>query len=174
MNKKEMFGGLLAVVVLFALAGENSSAIEAEMIALCGALAAALYQSNLQRIIFDFPWMLAVFLLSFFTTICFGFYTVIFEDSTLDMHRTHGVFGVFNTEWIFLHILISLLTGVVNVKLYSYISEKISTVYVDIAIMSEAFAPNFIESIIYIFYMIALILLALGKNDPQFEEITLL
>lgn len=66
--------------------------------------------------------MLAVFLLSLLTTVCFGIYTILFEGSTLDMHHTRGVFGVFNAEWLLLHIFISLLTGVVNVKLFSYIS----------------------------------------------------
>lgn len=58
--------------------------------------------------------------------------------------------------------------------------------YVDIAIMCETFAavffvflfgyedlPNLTQSTLYLFYTIALVMLAVGKNEAQFEEISL-
>lgn len=148
------------------------------MIALGGALAASIYSNYLSRIVFSFPWMFAVFLLSLVSSIYFGAYTLIFENSTLDMDQFHGLFGVFTWKWIFFNIFISLLTGVVNVRLFSYISQLISTLYLDIAIMAEVFAamiialclgythlPTFEQVLIYIVYIFAQILLAYGKDD---------
>ncbi|KAL4482834.1 hypothetical protein ABPG72_022394 [Tetrahymena utriculariae] len=185
-NKFETFGALLSITVLVLLVYENTSAVYPELIALVGALSASIYYSNIQQITCEYPWMLAVFLLSTFTTIFFGIYSLIFEKSTFDMNTNHGLFGVFSVDWILLNIFISLVTGVINTKLFSYISQQLKTIYVDIAIMSEAFAamllafifgfqdfPNLTQLGIYFFYVVALVMLAKGKSEAQIEQISL-
>lgn len=112
-------GTIMTLCVVLFVIFEDLSDIIAKFIALVGALSASIYLCNLQRIIYNFPWMLAVFSLSLFSSVCFGIFTYIFENSTLDTNTFNGIFGVFSLKWIFIHILISLLTGIINIKLFS-------------------------------------------------------
>jgi len=46
-NKTELFGAVFAIFVLVGIASEDTSAMSAELIALVGAMSAALYQYSL-------------------------------------------------------------------------------------------------------------------------------
>ncbi|EAR84165.2 transmembrane protein, putative (macronuclear) [Tetrahymena thermophila SB210] len=186
-NKFEIFGTLLFVTVLFLFAFEGESVFYPYLISLLGAISASIYYTYKKNIRYEYPQMLAIFLFSAFATIIFGVYSLIFEDSTLDMNTSHGLFGVFSFKWIFLNTFISFITGVVNMKVFSFISQQLKTLYIDILIAFEPFTAMILAYFlgyqdffsynsfkIYIFYIIAHILLAKGKSESQIQQIHLL
>ncbi|KAL4482835.1 hypothetical protein ABPG72_022395 [Tetrahymena utriculariae] len=179
----EIFGTILYCTVLFLFAIEDNSVIYPHLISLLGALSASFNHTHKKEIRYEYPWMLAIFLLSAFTTILFGIYSLIFENSTLDMNVYHGLFGVFSFKWIFLNSFISFITGIVNFKIFSFISQQIKTLQLDTLIAFESLAamllaylcgyqdfPSFIYFKIYFFYIIAHILLTKGNSESQIEQ----
>ncbi|KAL4442154.1 hypothetical protein ABPG74_009172 [Tetrahymena malaccensis] len=185
-NVFEIFGTLLYVIVLFLFAFEDSQVFYPHAISLLGALSASIYYTYKKNIRYEYPMMLTIFLLSAFTTVQFGMYSLIFENSTLNMNTFHGLFGVFTYKWIFLNIFISFVTGIISVKVLSFINQQIKALYIDILIAFEPLAalilvylfgyqdfPSLTYFKIYFFYIIAHMLLAKGKSESQIEQIHL-
>jgi hypothetical protein len=61
----------------------------------------------------DYPWNVAITIMSFFSTIFLAIYSLFFEDCTFDFNDEKGIFGLLTVKWILLHIMIGLITGIV-------------------------------------------------------------
>ena len=81
-------------------------------IAFLGSIAGAFYLLTCYGITEDYPSWLGITIINFLSSIFQLAYSVLFESASFDSDTYYGVFGLFTLRWFFIHIGISLITGI--------------------------------------------------------------
>jgi len=96
----------------FSALSSVSVLLNGNSIAFLGSVAGTFYLWTCYGITEDYPSWLGITIINFLSSIFQLIYSLLFENATFDSSIQNGVFGLFTFKWFFIHIGISLVTGI--------------------------------------------------------------
>jgi hypothetical protein len=135
---EEYLGVFISLLGITLIISSQEEILWKSLIALLGGVFASIY-FQISSLIKDnyYPWIVAITMISFFSSIFLTIFTLILESATLSFSPINGIFGYLSSEWILLYSFICIITSVSVTFLYQFLSDRINNFFFDIMVGIE-------------------------------------